>query len=110
MPGPLGRVVRCPGTARRAAGPRTDAVVFRSRSSLLVELGGVTGSPRKAKQALERASQRVGVSRKESLALPDLLLIAQALAAEGGPVQEWAEALAGDLLDNGAAAEQDEAA
>jgi hypothetical protein len=60
---------------------------------LAAELGAVT-SRSDARAILNRASRIAGVSPHRPLALRDLLMVCQALAAEGGLVQELAERIA----------------
>ena len=78
-------------------GKRGDRMSY-TRSELLAELRVVSPSPRKAKQALDRATGMVGLSRNERLSDADLLLLCEALASEGGAVRVRAEEIAEELV------------
>lgn len=69
-----------------------------TRSELLAELRLVSPSPRRAKQALDRASGMIGLSRKEGLSDAELLLLCEALASEGGAVRALAEEIAEEMV------------
>jgi len=58
---------------------------------LLREIGLVSSD---ARALLGRASRVAGVKRGQALEVSELLLLLEALASEGGPVQEIAETLA----------------
>ena len=67
----------------------------------LVDVQGVLGTVATrgaAKAAVRRAARIVGVERDQPLELSDLIRICSALAAEGGPIQQLAEEIAGDAL------------
>ena len=72
--------------------------MIHTRTQLLAELRTIAESPRRAKQALDRAASLVGIRDKERLNQNELLLICEALAREGGAVQQWAETLATDTI------------
>ena len=71
---------------------------IQTRSDLLGQLRGVAVSPARAKQALDRATELVGLGRKEELNTEELLILLEALTSEGGAVQQFAEELAADTL------------
>ncbi len=73
---------------------------IETRGELLTELRTIAESPRKAKQALDRAVGLAGLIGIERLGEHDLLLLCEALASEGGEVQRWAEALASETLQD----------
>jgi hypothetical protein len=64
-----------------------------SIDDLRTELRTVTSSS-DAKAMLNRAARIAGVSANRPLEMRELLLVCEALAAEGGPIQLIAEAIA----------------
>ena len=60
-------------------------------------LGAVTSNGQ-AKAAVRRAAKIVGVQRDQPLELRELIRVCSALAAEGGPIQQLADEIAGDAL------------
>lgn len=81
-----------------------------TQRQLLDELREVAGSTRRAKLAIDRAVALGGLGGHESLSESDLLIVCEALASEGGAVQQWAEALATDTLRESLGPNRDSAA
>jgi len=70
---------------------------------LQAELGTVT-SRADARAVLNRAARVAGVGTDRPLAMEELLLVLEALAAEGGMVQQLAETIARDMARPNSAA------
>ncbi len=66
---------------------------FLTTDDLLAELGDVT-SRSDARAMISRAARVAGVPTGRPLAIRDLLMVCEALAAEGGAIQQLAEAVA----------------
>lgn len=64
-----------------------------STDDLLSELGGVT-SRSDARAMISRAARIAGVPTGRMLQLRELLMVCEALAAEGGAIQQLAESVA----------------
>jgi hypothetical protein len=59
---------------------------------------GAVASRGQARAAVRRAARIVGIERDHPLELRELIRLCSALAAEGGPIQQLAEEIAGDAL------------
>lgn len=71
---------------------------IQTQSQLLAELQAVAQPASVAKQTLERAAISAGVRGQEEITEQQLLQICQALASEGGTIQQFAEALASNTM------------
>lgn len=70
-------------------------------TTTLADVQGVLGTVAtrgEARAAIRRAAKIVGVDSDQPLELRELIRLCSALAAEGGPIQELAETIAGDAL------------
>jgi hypothetical protein len=88
--------------SRRADAPVDEAGVRPVNQAITIEdlateLGAIT-SRSDARAILNRASRVAGVSSHRPLDLRELLMVCQALAAEGGLVHELAERIASRTL------------
>ena len=87
------------GHPREPSEPSADHVWMEPTTPAEVQGAlGAVASPGQAKAAIRRASKLVGVQRDEPLELRELVRLFPALAAEGGPIQQLAEQIAGDAL------------
>lgn len=68
-------------------------MVFMSTDQLQQELNAVT-SRSDARAMISRAARVAGVSTDRPLEVRELLLVCEALAAEGGAIQQLAETIA----------------
>ena len=68
-------------------------MAFMTTDDLLTELGGVT-SRSDARAMISRAARIAGVATGRPLQMRELLMVCEALAAEGGASQQRAEAVA----------------
>ncbi len=68
-------------------------MVFLTTDDLLTELDGLT-SRSDARAMISRAARVAGVPTGRPLQVRELLMVCEALAAEGGVIQEMAEAVA----------------
>ncbi len=72
-------------------------------TTTLAEVQGALGavaSRGEAKAAIRRAAKLIGVSGGEPLGIRELVRLCSALAAEGGAIQQLAEQIAGDALQD----------
>ena len=68
-------------------------MAFLTTDDLLTELDGLT-SRSDARAMISRAARVAGVPTGRPLQVRELLMVCEALAAEGGVIQEMAEAVA----------------
>ncbi|MFA7249913.1 MAG: hypothetical protein WC273_09825 [Dehalococcoidia bacterium] len=68
-------------------------MAFLTTDDLLAELGGVA-SRSDARAMISRAARVAGVPTGRPLEMRELLMVCEALAAEGGAIQQTAEAVA----------------
>ncbi|RLT43333.1 MAG: hypothetical protein DWI58_04300 [Chloroflexi bacterium] len=68
-------------------------MAFLTTDDLLIELCGVT-SRSDARAMISRAARIAGVPTGRTLEMRELLMVCEALAAEGGVIQQMAEAVA----------------
>ena len=68
-------------------------MAFLTTDDLLAELGGVT-SRSDARAMISRAARVAGVATGRPLEVRELLMVCEALAAEGGVIQTLAESVA----------------
>ena len=72
-------------------------MAFLTTDDLLIELGSVT-SRSDARAMMSRAARIAGVVTGRPLEVRELLMVCEALAAEGGAIQQMAEAVATRVL------------
>ena len=77
----------------QAAAPSFTSTDALSLEDVVVEISTVT-SAKEAETLVERASRITGVASGGALEVRELLLVCEALSAEGGPVQRIAESIA----------------
>ena len=77
----------------QGAAPSLTSADPLTLEDVVVEISAVT-SARDAETLVERASRITGVARGGALEVRELLLVCEALSAEGGPVQRIAESIA----------------
>lgn len=68
-------------------------MAFMTTDDLLAELDGVT-SRSDARAMISRAARVAGVATGRPLEMRELLMVCEALAAEGGAIQQLAESMA----------------
>ena len=68
-------------------------MAFMSTNDLMQELNTVT-SRSDARAMISRAARVAGVATDRPMEMRELLLVCEALAAEGGAIQQMAEAIA----------------